>query len=893
MQALRFAVCTAIFVCLATLLPFASGAAALELAPVMPASPPRTATVLRVPDDYTTIQAAIDAAQPGDEIRTVLGALPNPDDPPDYFAESLAISKTLTLSGGWNTSFTAVEGYSYLIPPAGRGMTIEPDDPITVTIRGFYVTGGDATGLGCGTISAGSRPGDFSADALGMDSSLRVATLLTPSVQGMGSAQTTDLNDWMATLDGLDAAGLYPGSTAALKRVRARIDQMAGAEAIGLNAAQVQAPAGPAADALDCGGGVFSDGANLIIENSVFAKNVASKANSGYGGGMCVANGNLQIESSEFTLNTASTTQGGEGGGLQVSSIPTGGVVTLRDLTVYRNTGAAGCAQGGGVSIVDYSQDNIVATVSIETSEFRENVTSLTCNSETGAASGGGLRVQHIPGVRIVGNQFLANMVGAQTIETMGGGLLLGRSPDAVVSGNTFKDNVASGLTTYQNNETHIPIGTGGGAFMAGSQRAQVIDNLFEGNVAALRVFGQGGGLSVSGSAGATYSRNRFLGNMGAFQPVLHSAPTDVQSSWGGGFLLAGTSGYTVTENVFSENYAVFRSGFTESEQAHGGGLAVYGSENGLIAGNVFKANIACGDCPGYGGGLVLVTMAGANIEPQFITVTANSLVDNAAGLTGDGTGGGMSLFNLNSVLVQGNRVVHNQASARGKGHGGGIALTPYFGTNEQGASDNVRIDGNVVTGNRAPTEAGGLLVWGPQNTVVANNLIVDNTAQSAGGVAYYGTAPGADTPQGLLVNNTVVSNTAEGILLSKWLTTTITVVNNIVVSHTIGVTTDDDSQVNLSYTLWHGNAISVTGGIAQTHALEAAPGFVDPAMGDYHLIMASPARNAGDPVGIPPAPPFDLDGVPRPYGPRVDLGAYEWAGGRMYLPLVTGDRTP
>ena len=452
MQALRFAVCTAIFVCLATLLPFASGAAALELAPVMPASPPRTATVLRVPDDYTTIQAAIDAAQPGDEIRTVLGALPNPDDPPDYFAESLAISKTLTLSGGWNTSFTAVEGYSYLIPPAGRGMTIEPDDPITVTIRGFYVTGGDATGLGCGTISAGSRPGDFSADALGMDSSLRVATLLTPSVQGMGSAQTTDLNDWMATLDGLDAAGLYPGSTAALKRVRARIDQMAGAEAIGLNAAQVQAPAGPAADALDCGGGVFSDGANLIIENSVFAKNVASKANSGYGGGMCVANGNLQIESSEFTLNTASTTQGGEGGGLQVSSIPTGGVVTLRDLTVYRNTGAAGCAQGGGVSIVDYSQDNIVATVSIETSEFRENVTSLTCNSDTGAASGGGLRVQHIPGVRIVGNQFLANMVGAQTIETMGGGLLLGRSPDAVVSGNTFKDNVASGLTTYQNN---------------------------------------------------------------------------------------------------------------------------------------------------------------------------------------------------------------------------------------------------------------------------------------------------------------------------------------------------------------------------------------------------------------------------------------------------------
>ena len=50
-------------------------------------------------------------------------------------------------------------------------------------------------------------------------------------------------------------------------------------------------------------------------------------------------------------------------------------------------------------------------------------------------------------------------------------------------------------------------------------------------------------------------------------------------------------------------------------------------------------------------------------------------------------------------------------------------------------------------------------------------------------------------------------------------------------------------------------------------------PGFLNEPANNFRLTLGSPARDAGTPTN---APDTDIDGVARPQGPRVDIGAYE-----------------
>jgi hypothetical protein len=220
-------------------------------------------------------------------------------------------------------------------------------------------------------------------------------------------------------------------------------------------------------------------------------------------------------------------------------------------------------------------------------------------------------------------------------------------------------------------------------------------------------------------------------------------------------------------------------------------------------------------------------------------------------------------------------------------GNGGGLvvllAIEETYLT-----SANATIDGNRFLGNRA-TSGAAFLILQTDGFTVTNNVVAGNLSTVGAVVLSADSTYGSNDIASNVTNNTFYDNSAAAIALDRWNETTAQLVNNVIVSHTVGIAVGKLVTPVLSYTLFNANGVDVEGGspFSNTHPITASVQFVAPALNDFHLLPTSAAINAGDPAGIPPAPAMDIEGYPRPYGPRVDIGAYEWhgQGAVLFLP--------
>jgi hypothetical protein len=146
-----------------------------------------------------------------------------------------------------------------------------------------------------------------------------------------------------------------------------------------------------------------------------------------------------------------------------------------------------------------------------------------------------------------------------------------------------------------------------------------------------------------------------------------------------------------------------------------------------------------------------------------------------------------------------------------------------------------------------------------------------------------------------VLTNNTLAdnnyNNTGEGIYGTG--KSSLSLINNMVVNHEYGLVAGSNSELSARYTLFWGNDQDHdtvgSGVITSTAEITASdPLFVNPAIGDYHIAINSPARDAGDPAGIPPAPLTDFDGDIRVCGiPDIGADEYYCPHYDIFLPLV------
>ncbi|MCH8805685.1 MAG: right-handed parallel beta-helix repeat-containing protein [Planctomycetes bacterium] len=195
-----------------------------------------------------------------------------------------------------------------------------------------------------------------------------------------------------------------------------------------------------------------------------------------------------------------------------------------------------------------------------------------------------------------------------------------------------------------------------------------------------------------------------------------------------------------------------------------------------------------------------------------------------------------------------------------------------------------------VITGNTAGFNGGAVVTTGESTPTFINCTITGNTAGWNGGAVFLNGFRGIGPT---FINCTIADNTAgrEGGGLFAGGFESGATVNNSIIWGNSGDQITGPGAISVRFS-------DVQGGFVGQGNIDDDPLFVDPASGDYHIALGSPAIDAGDNTAVPTGVTTDLDGNPRfvddPGTPNtgvpgngfaeiVDMGAYEFQGEVCY----------
>lgn len=179
--------------------------------------------------------------------------------------------------------------------------------------------------------------------------------------------------------------------------------------------------------------------------------------------------------------------------------------------------------------------------------------------------------------------------------------------------------------------------------------------------------------------------------------------------------------------------------------------------------------------------------------------------------------------------------------------------------------------------GNRAETR-GGAIFLDQTSAAIGNSLFAGNSAGLAGGGLWVSDGTTLLVHASTFADNWTVGS-GGGILLAEGSATQIG--NSILWGNldlggggeAAQITLQGGAQLSINYSTVQGWTHNL-GGIGNTGD---DPIFVDPQAGDYHLAASSPAIDRGDPDYRAAEGELDIDGDPRIWNARIDMGADEF----------------
>jgi uncharacterized repeat protein (TIGR01451 family) len=810
--------------------------------------------------DYTTVQAAVDAASDGDTIKVAQGTYID-NDADNYVVE---ISKSLTIQGGYSVSDWAIPN------PDGNPTILDggnSDQVVRIaagnpTIEGFRIWRGNAV-QGAGVYIAGGSP-----------------VVRRNRIYGNGTAGSSGGGVYVA--DGspvlennliygntaTDGGGVYVAAGSAAMRYNTFYNNTA-SDGAGLYLASgtpvVSASIVVSNTASGSGGGIYGVGMpdSRILYNDVFGntpKNFAGFSDDDVLPDNLSENPRLvNPAGANFRLRADSPCIGMFG-----AEYPTAGPIDdydgySRPFGEYWDIGAHEFYAGACFARVESGR--VYTTV-------QEAVGDSSAGAElrvAGRCTGSGSEVVNLSqALTLRGGYTLTNWVESQPVPHAT--VLDGEGARRVI----YVGDVAvtvEGLDIYNG---YVSDQNGGGIYLKEYSSSVIRYNRVFSNGATLR----GGGLYIQGGV-HTVQDNEIYSNT---------------SGTGGGVYIDATrrSDVVIEDNQIHHNYAASGGGIGVGNDSPNQGLAE-------IRGNEIYANQLTAAGSGHQGGGIYCGPGSASV------IQGNVIYSNTAQ-----SGGGIGSFTNDSATVEGNQIYGNTAT--GSGGGGGLCVgsasvpdavmlarnNDIFGnvaTSGRGAGvyarsagGNIIVEGNRVYANTGASSGGGIHLMGA-DAVVRNNLIYTNTGLAGGGCSIDSNA--------LLANNTIYNNRATNTVNGGGVHRVgdAFVRNNIIVDN-IGWGILGNFGANSSYNDVYSNTSGECSGTPSAcdpayGNISASPQFEDPLAADFHLQTTSPCRDAV--ITSTVYSEYDFEHYACPFGKYWDIGAHEYYTGTCFARLSTG----
>ncbi len=275
----------------------------------------------------------------------------------------------------------------------------------------------------------------------------------------------------------------------------------------------------------------------------------------------------------------------------------------------------------------------------------------------------------------------------------------------------------------------------------------------------------------------------------------------------------------------------------------------------------------------------------------SFTTRSLNPALTSIDGdLTGDGVGDGPAVTILAptgvSITVEIDRfTIENGNTADG---GGIFAFASNSGVIE------LTLNANIIRNNRSTNSGGGVAMYAQgaganAHATLTNNVIYGNDTTGKGG-GFYAFSNNSSNVTANLINNTITDNTSGDVggglraYSSAGSVTDVTVKNSIIWGNAGASGHDIAIRQSLGGNATVHSSFNDVGDILpdadapgtyddQGDNIDANPLFANVSLGDLHLGVGSPAKNAGTPTG---APGEDFEGHGRPQNFYHDIGADE-----------------